>query len=63
MRYAWLVLLLVGCGAQPVVDGSGRVACQAFRPITYSASQDTPETVRQVREHNAAYRAVCGSEK
>lgn len=59
MRYAWLVLLLVGCGAQPVVDGSGRVACQAFRPITYSASKDTPETVEQIRGHNAAYKSLC----
>lgn len=48
-------LLLAGCG-KTVTD----TACTAFVPITYSASQDTESTVTQVRQHNAAYRAICG---
>ena len=37
--------------------------CLIFRPITYSAKADTKETVRQVREHNAVYGALCEDEK
>lgn len=37
-----------------------RVACEAFRPIIYSRKTDSDETIRQVREHNAAYDAICG---
>lgn len=51
---ASLILLLAGCAR--TVD----TACTAFVPITYSAAGDTPETVTQVRGHNAAYRAICG---
>lgn len=48
---------LTACGTTAATGTD--TACLAFQPITYSASQDTPETVRQVREHNAAYDAVC----
>jgi len=43
-----------GC-ATTVVDTS----CTAFRPIRYSTSLDRPETVTQIREHNAAWVALC----
>lgn len=33
-------------------------ACLAFRPVSWS-TRDTPETVGQIREHNAAWDAVC----
>lgn len=33
-------------------------ACQAFEPIRYSRN-DTDETKRQVRGHNAAWEALC----
>ena len=45
---------LMGCG-KTVIDTS----CTAFKPIRYSASNDTPETVQEVREHNAAWTAIC----
>lgn len=47
-------LLLAGC-TQTVVSEY----CAIARPITFSASQDSPETIRQVREHNAAYLKSC----
>lgn len=53
------ILLLTGCAASPMADDSGRVACRAFKPITYSMLRDTMDTVQQVREHNAAYQALC----
>lgn len=38
-------------------------SCRAFQIITFSGQHDTPETVAQVREHNAAWRAVCPEKK
>lgn len=34
-------------------------ACTAFKPIRYSASRDSAETVQDAREHNAAWVALC----
>jgi hypothetical protein len=36
-----------------------KVACEAFREISYSAKNDTAETVTEIRGHNAAYNAIC----
>ncbi len=36
--------------------------CVVARPITYSA-QDTPETRRQVRAHNAKWTALCAERR
>ena len=33
-------------------------ACLAFRPVSWS-TRDTPETVEQIRGHNAVWDAVC----
>jgi hypothetical protein len=32
--------------------------CSIFPPITYS-SRDTPETIIQVRRHNAGFESYC----
>jgi len=48
------LLLLAACQPQ-TIDTS----CTAFRPISFSAKWDTPETVREVREHNASFAAIC----
>lgn len=53
IRATILILLLTGC--MKTVD----TACTAFKPIHYSASKDTPETVQDAREHNAAWVALC----
>jgi hypothetical protein len=31
---------------------AAKTQCEAWRPITYSGTRDTPQTVRQVRVHN-----------
>lgn len=51
-------LLLAGCQT----DGAAlpSVACTVFKPITYSTSRDTRETVRQVVGHNATGKSLCG---
>lgn len=33
--------------------------CAVFKPIYYSGDKDTPETITQVREYNAAYEVLC----
>src|SRR3990167_1397159 len=60
MRFAPLligILLLASCTTTTVSDvASG--ACGQFRPITWSVT-DTDETLRQVRAHNAVWKALC----
>lgn len=48
---------LAGClprTASVVTDTS----CSAFTPITWS-TRDTPDTILEVRQHNAAWVALC----
>ncbi|BEV43900.1 hypothetical protein CRBSH125_00830 [Afipia carboxidovorans] len=35
------------------------VACSSFKPVRWSKS-DTADTVAQIKEHNAAGKALCG---
>jgi hypothetical protein len=58
------LMLLTGC-SRPT--GSGAIdtgvptpagACLIFDPIGWSG-RDTAETIRAVKAHNAAYKAVC----
>jgi hypothetical protein len=34
------------------------VACASFKPI-YWSGKDTPATAAEVKEHNAAWKAIC----
>lgn len=47
-------VLVSGC-APTVVD----TYCTNYTPVAYSASKDTPETVRQIKENNAVWVALC----
>lgn len=47
-------VLVSGC-APTVVD----TYCTNYTPVSYSASKDTPETVRQIQENNAVWRRIC----
>lgn len=49
---------LTGCQTATLTGGT-RAVCAVFPPITYS-SRDTPETVVQVRKHNAGRDSYCG---
>jgi hypothetical protein len=35
------------------------VACASFKPVRWSKT-DTPITIAQIKEHNAAGKAICG---
>ena len=61
MRAALLLmplLILQGCATTTGSAGTDVVACSTFEPIRWSA-KDTDETIRRVKEHNAAWKAVC----
>lgn len=54
-----LAILLPSCATTSSSVQVTKVACGAFQPITWSG-KDTSATVLQVKEHNAAGKAVCG---
>lgn len=57
-----LVLLLVGCAPKTAaITGTDavRVACEAFRPITYSSSGDTEQTRKEIAAHNRVFVELC----
>lgn len=65
MRAALLLtplLTLQGCVTTTASVETDAVACSAFEPIRWSA-KDTDETIRQAKEHNAAWNAVCSTRK
>lgn len=45
-------LLLVACQTTGTTVTSTKAQCAPWRPITYSSSKDTGETVKQSRVHN-----------
>lgn len=62
-RLPLLVLMLMslpmaGCATLGSATRYLDTSCEAFRPITYS-SQDTSETVSEVRAHNRVYDRLC----
>jgi uncharacterized protein YceK len=54
MNLTVIVGVLVS-GCTTVVD----TYCANYVPVAYSASRDTPETVRQVQENNAVWKKLC----
>ncbi len=46
--------VLASCAPVPV-----DTFCTSYIPVTYSASRDTPETVRQVQENNSVWKKLC----
>ena len=54
-----LSFLLTGCQTMGSVEISTAGTCTIFKPITWS-KQDTLETAKQIVEHNAAWKSVCG---
>lgn len=51
--------MLAACGTIRGIGMRVSGACVAFSSISFSANNDTKETVREVRGHNAAYDVVC----
>lgn len=53
--------LLAGCQTTRTTETTGSDACLIWQEQTYSASEDSEQTVREVREQNARRAAYCGS--
>lgn len=63
MRAALLpisLLILNGCARTTASVGTDVVTCSPFEPI-WRSRKDTDETIRQVKQHNAAWKAVCAA--
>lgn len=54
--------ILTGCATTTASVGTDAVACSAFEPIRWSKA-DTDATIRQAKEHNAAWAALCDPNK
>jgi hypothetical protein len=55
-------MLATGCATttgSAAIEPGADTFCRIARPITWSVS-DTDATVREVKEHNAAYVRLCG---
>jgi hypothetical protein len=53
-------MMLTACGTTPITGTLDRdPLCSADAIIAFSALSDSPETIAQVRRHNAAWRAIC----
>jgi len=57
-----LLPILPSCATTMASVGTDAVACSAFEPIRWS-ERDTGETIRQVKELNAVWIAICGSRR
>lgn len=56
-----LAIPLASCATTTdIAAPTDRVACQAFKPI-YWSGKDTPATAAEVKEHNAAWKAICAA--
>lgn len=52
-------LILAACQTTATPTSVIDTTCLAMEPITYSR-KDTALTATQIRQHNAAWRALCG---
>ncbi|MDA0238994.1 MAG: hypothetical protein O3A84_03070 [Proteobacteria bacterium] len=49
------LLILTACQTTQTTG----IPCAALDPITFSVSQDSAESVAQIRSYNAVYRELC----
>lgn len=54
--------ILVGCKTPTTVE-TAEPACAIFVPISYDGGADTPDTIAEVREHNAVWDSVCNKDE
>ncbi len=61
MLVAASVMMLAACAPTQTIEPTIRsdISCVAFEPITFDHRTDSKETVAQIREFNAAWRAIC----
>lgn len=60
MLFASLILLAMSaCAGSTTAPGAVSNYCAITQPITYDSTKDSPETVKQVEEHNSRLACVC----
>lgn len=55
-----LLALATGCRTTPTIATTDKAICSIWGNVTYSASQDSGQTVDEVRALNARRDAYCG---
>lgn len=53
-------LTAFGCQTQ-TPETKASVVCVAFKPITFDRLKDTDETIREVKDYNAAWASLCAA--
>jgi invasion protein IalB len=60
----FIALFCSGCQSMTALNAAApatdKVTCAAFKPI-YWSGKDTPATAAEVKEHNAAWTALCST--
>ena len=51
--------MLIACATTETTGAVPDSSCLAFNQITFDDSEDSEITIQQIREHNAAYLAIC----
>ncbi len=64
MNFCTFMVLGIGllCSAPDKQVTAIDTTCQAFEPIRWSR-RDTDKTIRQAKEHNAAWVRLCGGDQ
>ncbi|HKJ73831.1 MAG TPA: hypothetical protein VKA19_06915 [Alphaproteobacteria bacterium] len=55
-------LALTGCSTIWTTTPTTATSCIVFDPITYSAAEDSDNTIMQIRVHNRVWDALCKKE-
>lgn len=50
---------LIGPRPEPIPPAAIRSYCEIAKPIFYDSSADSPETIKQIEEHNSKWVCVC----
>ena len=57
---AFLILSVTSACATALIDPAPiNSYCTVARPISYDSVKDTPETVKQIEDHNSRWACVC----
>jgi malonyl CoA-acyl carrier protein transacylase len=61
MKLGLLLIVLgaaTGCAKLTVSSATEKALCRSFRPVAWSG-KDTSQTIREVKSHNAVWKAIC----
>jgi hypothetical protein len=53
------LILSVTSGCETVSTVPVNSYCAVAKPITYDATKDTPQTIKEIEAHNSAFICIC----